>query len=237
MTILYWIILIIFAYVYGSVNNAIIISNIVFRKDVTKIGSGNPGAMNMFRSFGIGGGLLTLVLDGLKGAIPSLLGWYILGEPFSFGSDRIGLYACAVAVIVGHIFPIFYKFKGGKGVASSIGICFVMSPIVTAISFVVGATVLIITKYGFICSFIILGAPCIYESVIEFTSGNVVYGIVILLIYAAVVFMHRGNIVRFVKGKENKTVLFGRKKAGITPVPSTSDDEKLTEERSDETQK
>lgn len=228
MTVLYWIILILFSYTYGSVNNAIIISNLIFHKDIRTIGSGNPGSMNMFRSFGIGGGLLTLVLDGLKGAIPSLLGWFILGQQFAFGSDRIGLYVCAVFVLIGHIFPVFYKFKGGKGVASSIGICFVMNPLVTAISFVAGVLLLIVTKYGFITSFIILGAPCIYESVVEFSRGNVFYGIVILLIYAAVIFMHRGNIARFVKGKENKTVLFGRKKAGIEPTPYK--DDKATED-------
>ena len=181
-TVLLWVALTAFSYFYGSVNNAILISGIL-KRDIRQMGSGNPGAMNMFRSMGIGIGLLTLFLDGLKGAIPSLLGWYFLGDFMQFSDSRIGLYVCAVVVLIGHLFPVNYKFKGGKGVASTIGICAVINPLITSITFVCGAIVLLVTKYGFLASFTVLGVPCIYECVVEILAGNYIEGIIILLIF------------------------------------------------------
>ena len=209
--IVLWILCIAFAYFYGSINNAIIITGLM-KKDIRKMGSGNPGAINMFRSLGIRWGTLTLVLDAIKGAVPSLLGWYCLGDKFSFGEERIGLYVCAAVVLIGHLYPIYYKFKGGKGVASTIGICFILNPALAGISLALAATVLVTTQYGFLASFTALALPCLYESISQILIGNYVEGIVILVIFAVVVFMHRKNISRFIKGNENKTILFGKNK-------------------------
>ena len=202
-----WIVLGIFSYLYGSVSNAIIISSFA-KKDVRNLGSKNPGTMNMFRALGFWYGLPTLILDISKGIIPSLIGWYVLGEPFTFGATRIGLYVCATLSIIGHVFPVFYKFKGGKGVAGTIGVCFLLDWKITLISFVVGVIIIVITKIGFLGSFFILGVPCIFESINCFVTGDVIGGIVLLVLYAFVIFMHRKNIVRFFKGTENKTYLF-----------------------------
>lgn len=212
--VLLWVGLIAFAYFYGSVNNAIVISSIL-KRDIRKMGSGNPGAINMFRSMGVGIGILTLTLDALKGAIPSLLGWWLLGDFMQLSSDRIGLYVCAAVVLIGHLFPIYYKFKGGKGVASTIGICFVINPLISAITFVCAAIVLFASKIGFLASFTAIGIPCVYECVVEMINGNYIEGAIILLIFATVVFMHRANIKRFIKGEENKTILFGKNKTSI----------------------
>lgn len=210
MTIL-WVLCVAFAYFYGSINNAVMLAGMM-KKDIRQMGSGNPGAMNMFRSLGIGPGIATLVLDAVKGAIPSLLGWFCLGDKFVFGEDRIGLYVCAAAVLIGHLFPIYYKFKGGKGVASTIGVCFVLNPALTGISLSIAAVVLLITKYGFLASFTALTLPCIYESVVQIIAGNYLEGVVIFFIFAVVVLMHRKNIARFINGNENKTILFGKDK-------------------------
>ncbi len=204
-----WIVLCLFSYLYGSVNNAVIIS-VLAKKDIRKQGSGNPGSMNMFRSLGFWFGLLTLTLDALKGVIPALLGWFVLGAKFSFGGSRIGLYACATLAILGHIFPIFFKFKGGKGVATTMGVCFVLNWWMTLISFVAGVLSIVITKLGFLGSFIILGLPCIFESVWCFIYGDIIGGIILIVLYMLVIFMHRKNLIRFFQGKENKTYIFAK---------------------------
>ena len=210
-----WIAMIAFSYLYGSINNAILISGML-KKDIRKMGSGNPGTMNMFRSFGLGWGILTLVLDALKGVIPAVLGWFLLGYGkvgyFSFDGTKLGLYACSVSVLLGHIFPVYYKFRGGKGVASTIGVCFVLNPWMSGIALVLAIVVLLTTKYGFLASFVALSLPCIYEFVSEMIAGNYLQAILILLIFGVVVLMHRTNIARFVKGVENKTIIFGKNK-------------------------
>ena len=204
-----WIVLCLFSYFYGSVNNAVIISGLA-KKDIRKQGSGNPGSMNMFRSLGFWYGLLTLTLEALKGVIPSLLGWFVLGDKFAFGDNRIGLFVCATIAVIGHVFPIYYKFKGGKGVATTMGVCFVVNWWVTLIAFVLGVLAIVITKLGFLGSFIILGLPCIFEGIVCFANGDVLGGIVLLVLYAFVIFMHRTNLVRFFQGKENKTYIFAK---------------------------
>ncbi len=127
---------IVICYLLGSVNSALIISKLK-KGDIRKCGSGNPGAMNMFRNYGFKFGLLTLVLDAIKGVLACLIGWFIVGG-FSFNGTILGKYIGAISVIIGHIFPVFLKFKGGKGIASTIGICFMISPIVALISLVAG---------------------------------------------------------------------------------------------------
>ena len=119
------------SYLAGSVNNAIIICRLL-GYDIRSLGSGNPGAMNMIRSVGLWWGVLTLVMDALKGALPALAGWFFLGDFCSFEGSRIGACLCGLGVIAGHIFPVYYKFKGGKGVASTLGICMVLNPLLGA---------------------------------------------------------------------------------------------------------
>ncbi|MGN1093815.1 MAG: glycerol-3-phosphate 1-O-acyltransferase PlsY [Candidatus Neoclostridium sp.] len=203
------------SYLCGSVNNAIIICRLL-GYDIRNLGSGNPGAMNMVRSVGFWWGALTLLMDALKGALPALLGWFLLGTRFSFEGSRIGACLCGLGVIIGHIFPVYYKFKGGKGVASTLGVCIVLNPWLGLLSFALLLIVIIITKIGFIGSFVGVGIPLIVESVKEFSSGDPVGGAALLVILAAIIFMHRKNIELLVLGTENKINLFARKnkKAG-----------------------
>ncbi len=209
--VLLYIAVILVSYFIGNVNFALIISK-ARRSDVRKLGSGNPGSMNMFRNFGKGWGVLTLVLDAIKGATPSLLGWFILGERFSLGANRIGLYVGAISVIIGHIFPVFLRFKGGKGIASSIGVCFVINPIVTLISFVVGVIFIIITKVGSITSFIIICVPIIYDAYqLTQSDGNLVAQILLFAMFMLTFFAHRLNLIKLYNGTENQTVLFKKK--------------------------
>lgn len=211
ITVLFYFLFMLLSYLMGSVNNAIIICRFL-NLDIRQLGSGNPGAMNMIRSVGFWWGALTLVMDALKGAVPALFGWYFLGSPYSFDGSRLGACVCGLMVIVGHMFPIFYKFKGGKGVASALGVCFVLNPGLAAFSFALLVAIILITKIGFVASFVGVGIPLIAESVAEFLVGDIIGGMFLLVILCAIIYMHRSNIQRLIEGRENKISLFGSRK-------------------------
>ena len=202
---------IILSYFIGSVNFAVIISRAVNR-DVRQSGSGNAGTMNMLRTFGLKFGILTLLLDVAKGAVPALLGWFLLGkEIFAFGPDKIGVFIAGLAVVIGHIFPVLYKMRGGKGVACAIGVSLVANPMIALASFVVALAFFLVVKIGSLASFIATGIPLIYEGVRCLTTGNVLCGILALAIFAIVLAAHRANLVRIFTGKERKIDLFKKK--------------------------
>lgn len=198
------------SYLAGSINNAIILCKLL-GYDIRGLGSGNPGAMNMVRSVGFWWGALTLIMDAIKGALPAIAGWFFLGTAYSFDGSRIGACLCGLGVIIGHIFPIYYNFKGGKGVASTLGVCIVLNPWLGLFSFLMLLAVIVITKIGFLGSFVGVGIPLIVESVREFVLGDYIGGIALLLILVAIICMHRGNIERLIEGRENKINLFGKK--------------------------
>lgn len=111
-------------YLIGCFNFAKLISRSK-KKDITTIGSGNPGTMNMSREFGLKIGLLTFLCDVLKGGVPALIGYFIYKD-YVFANTQFYVsdfmrYYCGLFVIIGHIFPVFMKFKGGKGIASTFG--------------------------------------------------------------------------------------------------------------------
>lgn len=231
------------AYLFGNINVSIIISHFKNR-DVRNEGSGNPGTMNMLRSFGIKLGILTLVLDAVKGAVPALLGWWLLGkgEMFSFGTDKIGLFIGGISVVMGHIFPVFYNFKGGKGVAASIGVCFVAAPIVALIAFLVGVVFILTVKIGSLTSFIMTGIPLIYCSVTAFSSVRIIEGVLAAAIYVIILLAHHSNFARIFKGEEKQIILFGKNKSAslnnVKPPAESGDENNLPEEneQTDETQ-
>lgn len=184
------------AYLIGNISFAIILSK-KKNKDITKMGSGNPGTMNMLRNFGFKTGILTLALDVLKGALPTLVGYLTLGEH--------GLYIAGLAVILGHIYPVFRKFKGGKGVACTLGVFLVANPILTLICFVVAFAYLYFFDYGAIASFIIVTAMTIFEAYNH--AGDFLLSLLIFSIFLIVWIAHRSNITRLLVGKENKANL------------------------------
>ena len=121
----YWfIVMAVVSYFVGCFNFALLISKIK-HKDVRKMGSGNPGTMNMSRQFGLKIGALTLFCDMIKGGIPLLIAYFIFKDHCFAGTDvlvsDLARYVCGVSVIIGHIYPVTMKFKGGKGIASTLG--------------------------------------------------------------------------------------------------------------------
>lgn len=120
-----FIILAVACYFIGCFNFARMISRLK-KRDITKIGSGNPGTMNMSREFGLKIGLLTFVCDAFKGGVPALVSYFIYRHYYFSGTSMIvsdfTRYFCGLFVIIGHIFPVTTKFKGGKGIASTLGL-------------------------------------------------------------------------------------------------------------------
>ena len=209
------------SYLIGNINFARIISKMK-NKDITKEGSGNPGTMNMSRTFGIKIGLLTLALDILKGVVPTLFARYFFDGMF-FGDSTLEVcinaqYVAGFFVVLGHIFPISHNFKGGKGIATTIGVFLVAEPIVTVIFAVIALAYIFITAMGSMGSFIVTTPPAIAALVDIYNLGfskdvNFEYGFTFFIItevlIAAIIFLtwyaHRQNIKRLLAGEEHET--------------------------------
>ena len=188
------------AYLIGSINFAIIFSRLK-GTDITKKGSGNPGTMNVLRSVGKLWGVLTFICDCAKGVIFAVVGLYWVGS-------LDWLFILGVVTIIGHVLPIYSKFKGGKGVSTSIGVFIVAYPIVGAIVLAVLIIMLLFIKYGFIGSITCISAITIYSCIVS--RDNITAIVCSLIIWAIVVIRHYSNIKRLVRGEENTLKLVGK---------------------------
>lgn len=200
MTVLKWVLLIVCSYALGNISFARIISRLK-KDDITKHGSGNPGTMNMIRTYGVWIGLATLALDCLKGALPALAGMLLFRADGEIMSNT-ALYAAGLAAVFGHMYPIAYDFKGGKSVACALGIFCVANPILLVCVFFASILYLLLFDYGSVFSFIVL-TICTSVEAINF-QGNVAITLLLFATYFLIIFAHRSNIVRLLIGKENK---------------------------------
>lgn len=210
------------AYFVGNLNWSIIICRLN-KRDVRKMGSGNPGTMNMLRNMGAGWGLLTLILDILKGVVPTLIGKLVFSALYpdmaGFNCGDLAEYIAGFAVVLGHVYPVTMKFKGGKGVASTFGVFFVTEPILMAIALVVCIGFICIFEYGSVGSFIGIVIPVVGSGIAlsstYFVDGALtvalapylatcllLFGITFLIFFA-----HRKNICQILAGTEHKTQL------------------------------
>lgn len=188
------------AYLIGSINFAIIFSRLK-GTDITKKGSGNPGTMNVLRSVGKLWGVLTFICDCAKGVVFAVIGMYWVGSPD-------WLFILGVITIVGHVLPVYSKFKGGKGVATSIGVFIVAYPVVGAVVLAVLIIMLLFIKYGFIGSIVCISAVTVYSCIAG--RDNVTVIVCSLVIWAIVVVRHYSNIKRLIRGEENTLKLVGK---------------------------
>ena len=204
MELKYIILICIAAYLVGSINFATIIAKLN-SKDIRKLGSGNPGTMNVLRTMGRKWGILVFILDSIKGAGFALIGRYLINGADNYPMAII-LGAC---VILGHLFPIFDRFRGGKGVASTIGVFIAVSPIVGSVTLVLLILMLLFVKYGFIGSLLAVTTFAIRTIIL---CQNSVAAIVIISIWwALVIWAHRSNIMRLIKGEENTLNIIKKK--------------------------
>lgn len=192
------VICIIAPYLLGSLNFAIIISKTKYKSDIRNYGSGNAGATNMMRTFGKSAAGLTFLGDALKAFVSGLLGYALLGA--------LGAYIAGIFCILGHMFPLYYKFKGGKGVVTAAISILMCNPIVFVILLLIFVIIVAGTKYISLGSVMcVLMYPFILNAMdLWLNKTPSPFVLFALFTSALVIFMHRENIKRLLAGKENK---------------------------------
>ena len=186
---------ILISYLFGSIPFGLLLTKIFLKKDIREIGSGNIGATNVLRAGNKILGYSTLVLDILKAVLPILYIKFFMNDY---------LYISALSIFIGHVFPIWLKFKGGKGVASYLGILFCLD-IVTALIFgVVWISVFIIFKFSSLSSLLASLVIPIFHFFYNSNSDYYFYFMMFILIF----FTHRENIKRLRNNTESKSKIY-----------------------------
>ena len=205
------IIVAIIAYLIGSINFSVILSKKMAGFDVREKGSGNAGTTNMLRAVGKKAAAITLICDILKGIIAILIAMFI-GKIVKNSNTALLVQIAGVAVILGHTFPIFFRFKGGKGVATSLGVLIMSNWQIGLICLVFALVLMILTQMvsvGSIAAAILYPVLTLFIPQNYIVSGNyVIYSIILAVL---IVFNHRENVKRLLNGTENKISFKGTK--------------------------
>ncbi len=199
--------LVVLAYLLGSIPTSIWVSKAVFGIDIRQFGSGNPGATNTFRVLGSKWGAFVMISDISKGVIATSL--YIL-IPFYLQNELARtnfMIVLGLAAVLGHIFPIWADFKGGKGVATILGMALAIQPIVALICIIVFLITLFTTRFVSLSSML---ASVVFMLLILFifNEKETSYRVFAIIVAFMVVVTHQKNIGRLLNGKENKAPLF-----------------------------
>ena len=199
-----------------NINYSVIFSHLIKKSDVRDYGSGNAGTTNMFRVYGLGMGALTFVCDALKGVACCLLAKLIFNSFGGADAATTAGYIAALFAIWGHVFPVFYRFRGGKGVATSIGAMFALQPLfslccvlpcclillvfdrVSVMSLLLAVFVIVFTWAAWAVG---VDSPLVYKNIDIFCC------VLVTAMFATVIFAHRHNIARIFTGKEAPTGL------------------------------
>ncbi len=192
------------AYLLGSVNTAVLVSKGLYKSDVRESGSGNAGMTNMFRTFGKKAGFLTLTGDVLKALVSVVLGFFLLGGP--------GQYVAGFFCLIGHVFPVYFGFKGGKGVIVSAITVLLIDPLIFLVLAVIFALMFIATQ---IISASSITAAFFYPMVVyafNRSAPNILYFLFSLMIAFFVIAMHKENIHRILNKTEKKFTIHKDKK-------------------------
>lgn len=189
------------AYLLGSINSSILIGRLFGVKDIRKHGSGNAGATNTLRTIGKKAAILALIGDALKGVIAILLTRLVLGMFIEGDILRIAQYISGVAAVLGHNFPIFFQFKGGKGIVTTAAVGAMMDPLMALVVIAIGVGTIIISKYVSLGS---VTAMISYPILVIVTGGDLPYIIFSTVLMILAVVKHKENIKRLIKHEESK---------------------------------
>jgi len=239
---------VIVCYLIGNINFAVIFSRL-FHADIRSKGSGNPGTINMLRSVGVKAAALTMTFDILKGAAP-VIGAYFIFVGCGFfpaltggkiwmgyyldGASKAPMYIAGLSVILGHIFPAFMKFKGGKGAASTVGVFIAASPVIGMAAFLIGVGYLFIGKYGSVTSFIVTVIMTAVEVTFALVfDDSIVTAILVICLCTLIFFAHRSNIKRLIRGEESDSNLIRRFKSIINKRRAAEVETEKSQEPSD----
>lgn len=188
----------IIAYLLGNIATSYIVSKVFGKIDIRDYGSGNAGSTNVFRVLGAKAAVIAFLGDVLKGTAAVLIGRYIGG---SYGEILAGIF-----VIIGHNWPVFLGGKGGKGIATTIGLMLPIDPLMVVLILIVGIIVIATTRYVSLAS---ITGVTIYPIAMIVTKKPAEYIVFSLILSAIAIYRHRANINRLLKGTESK---FGQKK-------------------------
>lgn len=214
----------IFSYLLGSIPFGLVVGKLFKKIDIREHGSKNVGSTNAVRVLGFKWGVLTFIFDCLKGALPILIVKYFIGDTnlYVLGSVNV-IIMYGAASVIGHIYPIYIGFKGGKAVATSVGAVIAISPIIGVSGILIFFLIVWITKYASIASMIAsvsVGVALWVDTVwltIFIDAGpnnnslqyNLVNLILVSVLVCMILYKHRKNFIKLLKGTENK---FGSKK-------------------------
>jgi glycerol-3-phosphate acyltransferase PlsY len=197
------------AYLLGSIPFGYLIVQLTGGGDVRATGSGGTGATNVTRRAGKGAGVLTLLLDALKGALAVALARWLLAPDFAV---NWWVAACALAAVLGHIFPVWLGFRGGKGVATGLGVFLLLAPLAVAMAGVSFLLIVWLTRYvslgSMVAALTLPPAVWLANTLNPDSSANMLPLLTTAIIGCAfIVLMHRANIGRLMRGTENKLKL------------------------------
>ena len=190
-------------YLLGNINGAVVVSRFLAKEDVRKKGSGNAGLTNYIRNYGAGSSVLVILLDVAKAVLACLIGGWLLG---GYGYREEGVALGALAVILGHDFPVLLDFKGGKGILSGVTVALMMDWRIGLFVFGIFLVAYFATGYVSLGSVLSAGSFGFIYAFFHWGSWFPIF--VGFALSFLIVWMHRANIQRLLKGEERKTNLF-----------------------------
>ena len=204
-----YIIVAVIAYLIGSINFSIILSKRMAGFDIREKGSGNAGTTNMLRSVGKKAAVITLICDILKGVVSILIA-VLAGKIIKNLDNALLVQLAGIFVIIGHTFPVFFKFKGGKGIATALGVLLMINWQIGLICLIFALVLMALTKMVSVGSiaaailFPILVAFIDQNYIVPTSNSNWSYLVFSIIVALLVIFNHRANVQRILNGTENK---------------------------------
>lgn len=188
------------SYLIGSISTSTLVGKFVAHIDIRDHGSGNAGATNTLRVLGVKWALLVLLIDVMKGIVALAIAHVLLPH------NAAALYLSGLAAICGHNWPIFFGFRGGKGVATTIGVLLVITPIPTVCAGVIAIFLVAVTRYVSLGALAFTSLTPVFAVILSARTGVIVLGCAVALLS---IYRHRQNIARLVRGQEHR--VFNRK--------------------------
>lgn len=204
-----YIIIAVIAYLIGSINFSIILSKRMAGFDIREKGSGNAGTTNMLRAVGKKAAVITLICDILKGVVSILIA-VLVGKIIKNLDNALLVQLAGIFVIIGHTFPVFFKFKGGKGIATALGVLLMINWQIGLICLIFALVLMALTKMVSVGSiaaailFPILVAFIDQNYIVQTSNSNWSYLVFSIIVALLVIFNHRANVQRILNGTENR---------------------------------
>lgn len=199
-------------YLLGSISFAVVISKTFYKQDIRNFGSGNAGMTNVLRTFGKKAAAATFAGDFFKGVVSVVICNAIMNSQQLAGVENIeffrdlALYIAVAGALFGHLKPVFFGFKGGKGISVAFGAMMAGTPPITAAAFGVWLVVVALTKYVSLASILAVAGYTVFTFISFMISGSysIPHGIAAVILPAIIIYAHRSNIVRLMNGTERK---------------------------------